>query len=125
MRLAGHDKGEKWNKYWVVLRYNWGIELDEFEAIIESGSNGVDCFFCGKMGLLFRNGLYSGTQWFDAHAIGEVPVLDVIVVNSNLVKLFWSVGEASCFDLVFTNIYSAFTSFKDVTSFSRVRISIL
>ena len=64
------------------------MELDEFEAIIESGSDGVDDFFCGKMSLFLGDCLYSGPQWFDAHAIGEVPVLDVIVVNSNLVKLF-------------------------------------
>ena len=124
MRLAGNDKGEKWNKY-LVVEAKWSLELDEFEAIIESGSDGVDGFFCGKMGLFLGDGLYSGAQWFDTYAIGEVPVLDVIVVNSDLVKLFWLAGEASCIDLVFANINGAFTSFEDVTCFNRVRIPIL
>ena len=85
----------------------------------------MDDFFCGKMSLFLGDGLYSGTQWLNAYAIGEVPVLDIIVVNSDLIEFFWSVSETSSFDLVFANINSAFTSFENVTSFSRVRISIL
>jgi hypothetical protein len=48
----------------------------------------VDDFFCGKMSLFLGDGLYSGTQWLNAYAIGKVPILDIIVMNPDLIELF-------------------------------------
>ena len=84
----------------------------------------MDHFFCGKVGLLLGDGLYSGAQWFDSYTVGKVPVLDVVVVDSDLVKFFGLVGEAFGGDFVFTNIGYTFTSFEDVACFNRVRNSI-
>ena len=103
----------------------WIEVLNEFESVIEAGSDGLNFFCSCQVGLFLGDRLYSCTQRDHAYAICEVPVLDIIVVNPDLVEFFWSVSETSSFDLVFANINSAFTSFEDVTSFSRVRISIL
>ena len=48
----------------------------------------MDHFFCGKVGLLLGDGLYSGAQWFDSYTVGKVPVLDVVVVDSDFIELF-------------------------------------
>ena len=96
------------------------IELDEFEAVVESGSNGLNFLFSGKVGLFLCDGLYSCSQRLNAHTICEVPVLDVVVMNLYQIELFWSIGEAFCCDLVFANFIYAFTSFKDVAGFDRV-----
>ena len=114
------DKGEKWiNIEWFRLS-DWSLELDEFESVVESGSNGLNFLFSGKVGLFLRNGLYSCSQGLDAHTIREVPVLDVIIMNLYLVEFFWLIGEAFGCDLVFTNFIFAFTCFKDVACFNRV-----
>ena len=62
--------------------------LDEFEAIVEAGSNGLNLFLSSKVGLFLGDGLYSCTKGLNAHTIREVPVLDVIVMNFNQVELF-------------------------------------
>ena len=96
--------------------------LDEFEAIVEAGSNGLNLFLSSKVGLFLGDGLYSCTKGLNAHTIREVPILDVIVMNFNQVELFWSVGETFGCDLVLPNIDDAFTSFEDVAGLDRVRI---
>ena len=37
------------------------LELNEFETVVEAGSNGLNLFFSGKVGLLLGDSLYSGT----------------------------------------------------------------
>ena len=37
------------------------LELNEFETVVEAGSNGFNLFFSGKVGLLLGDSLYSGT----------------------------------------------------------------
>ena len=96
------------------------IELDEFEAVVESGSNGLNFLFSGKVGLFLCDGLYSCPQGLNAHTICEVPVLDVVVMNLYQIELFWSIGEAFCWYFVFTNLIYALTSFEDVAGFNKV-----
>ena len=120
MRLGKIKARNDWiNFEWFRLS-DWSLQLDEFESVVESGSDWLNLFFSGKVGLFLCNALYSCSQGLDAHAIGEVPVLDVIVMNFNQIEFFWSVGEAFCYDLVFTNFIYAFTSFEDVACFERV-----
>ena len=104
----------------IKARNDWSLELDEFESVVESGSNWLNLFFSSKVGLFLCDGLYSCSQGLDAHTVCEVPVLNVVVMNFNQIKFFWSVGEAFCCDLVFTNFIYAFTSFEDVACFERV-----
>ena len=92
--------------------------LDEFEAIVEAGSNGLNLFFSGKVRLFLGDRLYSGTNGMYAYTVLEVPVLDVIIVDLYQIEFFWSVSEAFGCNLVFTNLIYAFTSFKDVAGFN-------
>ena len=99
---------------------SWILELNEFKSVIEAGSNGLNFFFSGKMGLLFSDCLYSGAQRFDSYTVGKVPILDIVIVDSDFVELFWLVSEALGDDLVFTDLILAFTSFEYVASLYRV-----
>ena len=109
------------NIQWFRLK-DWSQELDEFETIVESGSDWLNFLFSGKVSLFLGDGLYSCTKGLHAHTVLEVPVLDVIVMDLYQIEFVWSVGEAFGDDLVFTNFIYAFTSFEYIAGFNRVRI---
>ena len=94
--------------------------LNEFESIVEAGSNGLNLLFSGKVSLLFWDCLYSCPQGLNAYAVLEVPVLDIIVMDLYQIEFFWSIGEAFCCYFVFTNLIYAFTSFENVAGFNMV-----
>ena len=98
------------------------LELNEFESIIEAGSDWLNFFFCGKMGLFLGDRLYSGAQLFDSHTVCEIPVLNIVVMYLYHIELFWLVGEAFGDDVVFAHLFFAFTSFEYVAGLNRVRI---
>ena len=99
---------------------NWGFDLNKFESVVEAGGDGLNLFFSCQVGLFLGDRLYSCTQGDHAHAICEVPVLDIIVMDSNHIEFFWSISEAFGNDLVFAYFILAFTSFKDIAGLNRV-----
>ena len=122
-----HYLGNNWQRMTENANMFWGKNflkaedgLNKFEAVVESGSNGLNFLFSGKVGLFLGDSLYSCTKGLHAHTVLEVPVLDIIVMDFYQVEFFWSIGEAFGCDLVFTNFIYAFTSLEYIAGFNRV-----
>ena len=55
----GQDKDNIYRVNWRLR--NWSLELYEFEAVVEAGSNGLNLFLSSKVRLFLGDGLYSCT----------------------------------------------------------------